>query len=224
MTDRTNQYHQTAKEYRSGLKALWETFNKKLAGLERYKGSIGYTDEVKKAEAERDTEIKALQADSFGRFNSIIKGMRESAKSRALIPPTQEQLSVLQVLKMREKISRDELEQAARTLKGNAAALSVLEEIALKQDIHGTGFEMESTSAIIKHIDSLEDSAKRLCKLNKPDSKQEMIQRRDIHSPEWQTDALYSYRTDREFVSEADTISFMGNVNNLSEFQNAVNQ
>ena len=192
--------------------------------MERYRGSTGYAEEVKKAESERDSAIKELQAETYLKFSNIISGMRNSAKSRAMIPPTQEQLSVLQILKMREKISRDELEQAARSLKGNAAALSVLEEIAMKQDIHSMGFEMESTAAIIRHIDSLEDSAKRLCKLNRPNSKQEMIKKADIHSPEWQDNALYSYRTDREFFSEEDAISFMGNVNNLSEFQSAVNQ
>lgn len=192
--------------------------------MERFKGSKGYADELAKAEKERDTAITELQNQTRTRFFEIINGMKESALNRAMIPPSPEQLSILQVLKMREKLSKDELNQAARTLEGNPAALSVLEEIAQKQDIHFTGFAVESTAGIIRHIDSLEDAAKRLCALHKPDSKREMIARKDIHSLNWQSNALYSYQVDRDFTSEADTISFMGNVENLTEFQNAVNQ
>ena len=224
MENRTNQYHQNATEYRTKLKSIWESFDKKVASMERYKGSKGYAEELEKAENERDTAIMELQKEYQTKFFQVINGMKESALNRAMIPPSPEQLSVLQVLKMREKLSKDELNQAARTLAGNPAALSVLEEIAQKQNIHFTGFEMESTAGIIRHIESLEDSAKRLCALQKPDSKKEMIARKDIHSPNWQSNALYSYQVDREFTSEADTISFMGNVENLTEFQNAVNQ
>lgn len=192
--------------------------------MERFKGSKGYIEELEKMGKERDSAITELQNETRAKFFKIINGMKENALNRAMIPPSQEQLSILQVLQMREKISKDELNQAARTLKGNAAALSVLEEIAQKQNVHFTGFETESTAGIIRHIDSLEDAAKRLCALHKPDSKREMIARKDIHSLNWQSNALYSYQVDRDFVSEADTISFMGNVENLTDFQNAVNQ
>lgn len=222
--NRTWEYFKSVKGYRENLGAIWTEYDKKVAGLERYKGSAGYDEELKKAAQDRDAAIKELQGKAYARFADIIEGMKESARNRPLVAPTAEQMNLLQLMQMREKVTRDELEQAARTLKGNAAALSVLEEISLKHDIHSVGFAMESTAGIMKHIDSLFDSAKRICALNKPNSKQEMVAATDIHSPEWKSGAMYSYRVDRDFDNEADTMAALGDVHSLSEFQNAVNQ
>lgn len=222
--NRTLEYHKSVKAYRENLGAIWNEFDKKVAALERYKGSVGYDAELEKAVQDRDAAIKELQGKAYARFAELINGMKESARNRPLVAPTAEQMGVLQLLQMREKVTRDELEQAARTLKDNPAALSVLEEIAQKHDIHSGGFAMESTAGIMRHIDSLYDSAKRICALNKPNSKQEMVAAADIHSEKWKSNAMYSYRVDRDFDNEADTMAALGDVHSLSEFQNAVNQ
>ena len=222
-TNRTQEFYKTAQEYRAGLSRAWETYNKEMQRIERFKGSPAYAEDSKKAEQARKAAIKALQADAQKRFSGIIQGMRQSAQAQPMTAPSADQLAILQALKMREKLSRGELEQAANALHDCPLALSVLDDLALKHEIHGVNITIPSTAAIAKHIDSLEDASRRLLALEKPNSKREMIARADIHSPEHTDNAIYALPVDRDYLSEADAMAHMGGVNDLAAFQSAVN-
>ena len=229
--ERTRHYYEACTGYRQSLRAVWADFDKKMQQLERYKGSAGYEKEKADAEKARDAVIKALQTEYRDKFNGILKGMRESATTRSMTPPTQEQLALLQALKMRDKISRDELEQAGRTLKESPVCLSVLQEIAQNlmektgsHEYYGLRFETESTSGILGCIDGLAESAKRICSLNKCDSRADMAARSSIYSPEWDSNAMYSFRVDKDVNSTREAMEFYGGVQNLESFEAAVNE
>lgn len=229
--ERTRHYYEACTGYRQSLRSIWADYDKKMQRLEQYKGSAGYEKEKAEADKERDTAIKALQSEYRDKFNGILKGMRESATTRSMTPPTQDQLALLQALKMRDKISRDELEQAGRTLKDSPVCLSVLEEIAQNltektgsHEYYGLRFVTESTSGILGCIDSLAESAKRICSLNKCDSRAEMAARSSIHNPEWESNAMYSFRVDKDVTSTRDAMEFYGGVQNLASFEAAVNE
>jgi hypothetical protein len=222
--ERTRHYFEAVKGYRSGLRAIWEKYDAEMQRLEPYKGSDGYDKDVEALENARKSSVAALQMEYGKRFDSILNGMRESATSRPMTAPTPEEIALLQALKMREKIGADELKQAARTLKNNPVCLSVLDEIAEKNEIRGIRFGGESTASILEYVDSLAESAKRICALEKCDSKNEMLERANIHSPKWTENALYSFRVDRDYISEEDALAYLGGVNNAQAFRDAVNE
>lgn len=221
--DRTRQYHDTTKEYRKALGDVWAAYDKKMQSLEEYRGSKGYDKDKAAADAERDAAIDGLQAEYKGKYARIIEGMRESATTRSMIAPTAEQLALLQALQMREKIDRNELEQAGRTLKDCPVALSVLEEIAQKQEIHGLRFTSGSTSGVLACIDGLAESAKRICALDKPNSRRDMAMRNSIYNPDHDHRAMYSFRIDKDTESVRESMELFGGVSDLASFEAAVN-
>jgi hypothetical protein len=229
--ERTRHYYEAATKYREALRNIWADYDKKMQKIEQYAGSKGYEDDKATADKERDAAIKALQREYGEKFDSILKGMRESATTRSMTPPTQEQLALLQALKMRDRISRDELEQAGRTLKDSPVCLSVLEEIAHNlmektgsHEYYGLRFVTEGTAGILHSIDNLTESARRICALNKCDSKREMVARTNVHNAEWESNALYSFQVDRDVTSTREAMGFFGGVSNLESFEAAVNE
>lgn len=229
--ERTKHYYEACTGYRQSLRNIWKDFDTKMQQLEKYKGSAGFEKDKAAAEKERDAAIKAVQSEYADRFNDILKGMRKSATTRSMTPPTQEQLALLQALKMRHKISRDELEQAGRTLKENPVCLSVLEEIAQdlidktgSNEYYGLNFVTESTNGILSCIDGLTESAKRICSLNKCDSRADMAAHKSIYNPAYSHDALYSFRVDKDVSSTREAMELFGGVSNLESFEAAVNE
>lgn len=224
MVRRTENYFRTAKEYREKLAAIWAEYEQEQARLEKYQGSAGYAEELKELESKRKEAIKATQAEYATRFNGIIYGMRNSAKGASMETPTAEQINLLTVLKMREKITADELQQAGRTLKDSPVCLSVLDEIAEKMELHGLHFSAESTKSVLEHIDTLEDSARRLCKLDKPNSRADMAARASVHSPNYDHNAFYSFRVDKDVSTENEAMALYGCVDDFPSFALAVNR
>lgn len=219
-------YYAYVGDFRRELRAIWAEYESRMQALEKFKGSSGFEIERREAEEKRDLEIKNLQESYRKTFGGLIQRMRESAQNVSMLPPSQEQLAILSALKMRSKLSRDEIEQAARSLRGCPVALSVLDELAEANEIHG-GYSAMSTKAILGCIDSLAQSANRLCKLDKPDSRAEMIERASPYSPNYQglgVDSLYSFRVDYDPPTLQNCLTNFGDVpaGSLEEFQNAV--
>lgn len=222
--ERTKHYYNAVTDYRKALRRIWSEFDEKTRRLERYAGSEGYEADIAKAAQERDEAIKALQYEARQRFDGILEGMRESAQKRPMVPPTQDQLALLSALKMREKVTRDELEQAGNTLKDSPVCLSVLEEIAEKNEVYSLRFSKVSTSGILKNIESLTESARRICKLNKCDSRGEMSARASRYSPDYDPQAFYSFRIDKDVEDVREAMRYFGGVENMDVFAEAVNQ
>ena len=227
MIERTKFFYERATHYRQALRDIWAEFDTAAARLEQYRGSKGYEEQIEAAEKDRDERVKALQAETRADFNVILAGMRQSATSQEMNPPTAEQLALLQALQMRERVSRDELMQAARTLKECPVALSVLQEIGERQEprflLNHQGFAVESTKSILAHIDELSSSAKRICALNKPDSRGDMTERASFHHGGQGVNALYSWRVDRDVSSVSECMELFGGVSDLKAFESAVN-
>ena len=219
----TERYYRTAKSHRELLRQIWAKYDAVIASLERHRGSSFYEEESKKAANDRDTAIAAAKRETAESFNEILKKMREAATNRPMAAPSSEFIGLLHALQLREHISRDELLQASRTLKENPACLAVLEELAQKNGFIGLHFAAESTASILTHIDSLERAAQKLVKLEKPDSRREQIARADAHSPNYSPMALDTILADRDFNDEDSMLSFFGNVENVTQFREAVN-
>ena len=149
--------------------------------------------------------------------------MREAATSRPMTAPTPEVSSVLQVLKMRSKISADELQQAARTVGECPLALSVLDELAQDHGHMGLHFGKESTGAILQHLETLSRNAAKIVRMTEVDKKREAIEASRPYSPNYSPAALESFAVDRDFKSEQDALAWLGGVNDFETFARVVN-
>lgn len=131
-----------------------------MSHAKQYEGSTGGKTLVDRATATRDAAMKAEKETAVKAFREIIGSMRENVSARKITAPTQDQLAILQALKMRQKVDKDEIKQAENALKDCPVALAVLDEIAHDNGIIHTGQRgAMTTDFILRHIDNLEQSA-----------------------------------------------------------------
>lgn len=133
----TEYYYNTVRRYRQRLTEINEKFDTKIEEKAGYTGSPRYMEDVKAIERERATEIAALRADCAESFDTCLKSMELHAQRRPTVPPTDGQMRLIQLLKLKESVTRDDLTHAALACEGCLIALSVLEEIAAEHDIMG---------------------------------------------------------------------------------------
>lgn len=127
---------------------------KSLQGLERYKGSSYYEQKAKELTDTRDAALKNLQSEYRGRFDAEIRDMKAANDGRKLRAPTDEQLKILQLLKMRDDLTEPELIAAANSLAGNESALEVLTELA-RQHGFTRGFRRFSKTMGAKSVNDI---------------------------------------------------------------------
>ncbi len=133
----TEWYFRIVKRYREGLNSINAKYDPQIESKKSYAGSAGYAADMEKIEQQRAAEIEALRDDCWDSFKSCVDSMQEKAKNRPTVAPTQEQLAILQVLKMKEQITKDDLEHAAVSMGDCSLALDVLQELAQKHEIWG---------------------------------------------------------------------------------------
>lgn len=114
---------------------ITDRYEKRIAELQLTAGSSYFDAETEAAAKARDDALAELQKDYRRRFMECIAQMRSTNGKRGVKAPSSEELNVLQVLKMREHVSMNELDEIAHTLAGNALALSVLQEVAQQHGI-----------------------------------------------------------------------------------------
>lgn len=132
MAKNTDLYFTRAKEYQDKRAAIISDYEKKMRALEDTKGSKRFDVESKAAENAKETALKDLQSEYRRYFDVPLKAMERANATRGMTPPTDAELRILQLLKMKEKPTEEELKAAANSLKGNAVCLSVLSEISRK--------------------------------------------------------------------------------------------
>ena len=220
---RTKAYYDAVASFRESLRRIDKEHREGLSRIEKYKGSAAYTEELSKLEAKRKDAVKQAQGTASQAFSKVLTEMREAATSRPMTAPTPEVLSILQVLKMRSKISADELQQAARTVGDCPLALSVLDELAQDHGHMGLHFGKESTDSILKHIDSLSASAGKITRMEAVDKKREAVEASSPYSVNYKPGALELFAVDRDFISEQDALAWLGGVVDYDTFSKAVN-
>ena len=132
MLKNTELFFKTVKKFQDGRNDINSTYEKRMKELERTKGSQYYVDESAKAQTARDNALKALKAECGESLNSTLERMARTNRQRPMKAPTAEELNILQLLKLKDNISEQELESAAIALKGNPTCLSALTEIGRK--------------------------------------------------------------------------------------------
>ena len=135
MISNTDLFYAKAKSFQDKRAVLVEKYEQEVKLLERFRGSVGYDQDMKKLKEVHEQEIESLCAEYRPGFRAIFDGMMDAIGKRTVTPPTTEQLNLLGLLKMKDKVTTEECERAAETLKDNPIALSVVTDIARKNGI-----------------------------------------------------------------------------------------
>lgn len=225
--NRTAEYWKIAQAHREALRAIWATYTDTMAKLDRYKGSAGYADDESAAAKARDEAIKAQKAVTGKAFDDLLSSMREKVGGQAAIPPGDAEVRLLQTLKLRNKISREELQAAGRALQDNSVALHALDDIAQAQGFNNLFIQYpawrDNGNDQQMRIASLFESAKRIVGLDRPDSKRDAL---SAAARDNNINALRSVMVDRDFENEDDAIELFGGFRDradLEAFRKAVN-
>jgi len=100
------------------------------------RGTAIYDETMKEAREIRAGKITEAQKTARAKAQEILTAMRENTKKAHMTPPTADQMNILQLMQMKKHLTDAELDSAAASMGGNAAALSVLDEIAVKHGIY----------------------------------------------------------------------------------------
>lgn len=211
----TQRYLNSIKGFRKDLQEVNDKFRPEYERLERFKDSGSYAQSKKLLDDRRNAEVEELRREYADRLKSAVDAMEKTYMNRPASAPTQEQLSVLQALKLRDHVSRDELRRAAQTMRGCPVAERALEEIARKTG-EILGLEQEISSDTVRQsLHSLRVNAGRLVSnLQAPNSRREHMSRSD-----WDM-----FRLDTDPAGENDCLRIFGLCANGAQFAAAVNE
>lgn len=128
----TDMFFGDARAYQAKRAEIVSEFENALKDLENKKGSAFYSEKLKEAEMRRNSALYELRSEYAERFNHELEAMAKANGRRGMMAPTDEELRILQLVKMKDHPTEPELEAAAKSLRGNPACLSVLTDIARK--------------------------------------------------------------------------------------------
>ena len=116
MIKNTEVFYARAKQFQDKRAQLVSDYEKKLDSMKRYEGSKGYQEDLEKLQKAHSEDLKALQDEYRVSLRTILKGMDEALSRRKVNPPTNDQLNLIHLLKMRDKVSREELDRLIELL------------------------------------------------------------------------------------------------------------
>lgn len=130
MITNTELYYAKMKEFQDKRAELTEAHDKKVKSLERFKGSKGYEEDLKKENDRFEAELTALRDEYRPGLLTVIGGMMDAIGRRSVSAPTNDQVNLLNVLKMKKRVTLEECQRTAEAVKDNPIAVSVVTEIA----------------------------------------------------------------------------------------------
>ncbi len=112
-----------------------------------------YYDQIKEeADKKRAARVAAAQDRARAEVKTAVETMVENADRLQMTPPTEDQLRIMELLNMREKLTKGELDAAANAMGGNAAALALLDELAQKHDILSTSYLAQADGSLTPDV------------------------------------------------------------------------
>jgi len=135
MITNTDMLYTRMKQFQDKRKAVMDEYEKRLEWLEDKKGSPFYEKETQQAKNKRDEALQELQGEYRGYLNIAMEAMTKASGRRTIEPPTEEDLRIIQALKMRDTIGEAELTMIANSVKGSLLCLDIVQEVARKNGI-----------------------------------------------------------------------------------------
>lgn len=210
--------YNVVRKYRQGLNEINSRYDEQIEAKRQYLGSEGYTKDVEEIEKKRMSEISALREDCGESFDFCIAAMQKAAQSRPVTAPTEEQLRILETLKMRESLTRDDLTHESNAMSDCPLALGVLEELARKHEILGfhAGGTCVSDEFVNDAIREFAKSARTILTLDRANGRRELM---DTHGmgdgpngsiPSMET--IAKFRVDVDTPTPEETASRFGGI------------
>lgn len=210
----TQHYYHTISKFREDLRKINAKYQPEYDRLSRYADSDYYAESKKLIDDRRNAEVDALRKGARDSLNAAVNNMERVYMSRPASAPTAEQLALLQALQMRDRVSKDEVREAANALKGCPTAERVLEDIARKSGIYHSLVKELSGDEVRRHLHSLLlNGGTLISRLDTPDSRREYS-----NSQNWEM-----FRLDTDPKDEADCARIFGSVTDFPAFAAAVN-
>lgn len=156
----TEKYFYSVAGFIKDMTEINANHDKEVKRLEPFKGSDGYNQGMREAQAQREDSVRQMRETYLKQFREVAAKMRDSVSRRPLISPTTEQTALLGVLQMRQSLGRNELERAAQQMDGCSVALAALDDLAQKHKVRWVRFNRELTADDLRsRIDTLERAA-----------------------------------------------------------------
>lgn len=135
MISNTEAFYKVAKKFQDTRAKMVSEYDGKIKSMEPYKGSSGYDKEVAALKEKHEEGLKALQDESRKELWIIMDGMDKAIDKRKINPPSNDALSLIHLLKMRERVTEEELDRVAEMVRDNGIALGIVQEVAHENDI-----------------------------------------------------------------------------------------
>lgn len=211
----TQRYHQFIRDFRKAASMANEKFDPAYKDLERYRDSEYYQEDKAKIDKARKELLDEVRQGAKKELNAIVDDMRRTYESKPSKAPTAEQLAILQALKMRDSVSKDELREALNAVKGCPLAERVVGEVAAKHQ-HILGMERELTSDTVRRsLDAMRlNGEKLIAKLERPGEDRKTA----VNSGNWDL-----FRLDIDAKDSEDCMRVFGGVTDFQQFSEAVN-
>lgn len=211
----TQRYHQFIRDFRKAVSMANEKFEPAYKDLERYRDSEYYQEDKAKIDKARKQLLDKVRQDAKKELNAIVDDMRRTYEQKPSKAPTAEQLAILQALKMRDSVSKDELREALNAVKGCPLAERVVGELAAKHH-HVLGMERELTSDTVRRsLDAMRlNGEKLIAKLERPGEDRKTA----VNSGNWDL-----FRLDIDAKDSEDCMRVFGGVTDFQQFSEAVN-
>lgn len=138
------------KEFQKRRLKMMEDYDLAAKRLKRFEGSSGFVEDMNKLQKKLENDLKALQTEYRPKLQRIFERMEAAVDGRKMDPPEGWMVNMLQILRMKENVTSEDLDKVAESVKECGLALDVVDEIAKKHGIlrsYSTRGEMSSKHA-----------------------------------------------------------------------------
>lgn len=126
-------YHDCWADLRKAVKVARTDYLKKVERATPYLPSEKAQEDIERAKADYEAALESARGAARPRFARAIEGMKERIAAPDMTAPTQDMLSILTMLNMRDDIEAGEIEAAAKAMGNNDAALRTLRDILTRK-------------------------------------------------------------------------------------------
>lgn len=120
-------------DLRKSVKAARADYLKRVERATPYLPSEKAQEDIERAKADYEAALESARGAARPRFARAIEGMKERIAAPDMTAPTQDMLSILTMLNMRDDIEAGEIEAAAKAMGNNDAALRTLRDILTRK-------------------------------------------------------------------------------------------
>lgn len=126
-------YHDCWADLRKSVKAARADYLKRVERATPYLPSEKAREDIERAKADYEAALESARGAARPRFARAIEGMKERIAAPDMTAPTQDMLSILTMLNMRDDIEAGEIDAAAKAMGNNDAALRTLRDILTRK-------------------------------------------------------------------------------------------